>query len=157
MTVYPSGRSQTLSDCDRRMLEEGSAILPGVIAESGARSIMRGSELPDVFSARQRRRAPGVLFVPHRPNGKESWCFRPHELRPDKPGHKYEQPCKARGGAGNVLDVLPSQRHLVADTSVPVIFVEGTKKMLSVVSAAREAGETVLVVGIIGVWNWLYR
>src|SRR5215218_1302221 len=116
MTVYPSGQSHTLLlDSDRRMLEEGSAIAPDVIAESGARSIMRGSELPDVFSGRQRRRAPGVLFVSHRPNGDTSWCFRPRETRPDKPGHKYEQPCKARGGAGNVLDVLPSERHLIAD------------------------------------------
>jgi len=137
------------------MLEEGSAIAPDVIAESGARSIMRGSELPDVFSGRQRRRAPGVLFVSHRPNGKESWCFRPDKPRLDKPGHKYEQPSKRLGGAGNVLDILPSQHHLINDTAVPVVFVEGTKKMLSVVSAAREAGVTVLVVAIIGCWNWM--
>src|SRR5215217_17286 len=143
----------------RAMLEQGSAIAPDVIAESGARSIRGGSELPNVFSERQRRLGPGVLYVVHRPSeaGGTSYCFRPDRPDPENPGNKYQQPSKARGGVGNVLDVLPSQRHLINDTSVPVIFVEGTKKMLSVVSAAREAGATVLVVGIVGVWNWLYR
>src|SRR5215210_4968640 len=156
MTVYPSGQSRTLSESHWSMLEEGSGVTPDVIAESGARSIMHGSELPNVFSERQRRRAPGVLFVSHRPNRDTSWCFRPDRPNPNKPGHKYEQPCKSRGGAGNALDVLPSQRHLIGDTSVPVVFVEGTKKMLSLVSAARSAGEPLLVVGIVGVWNWLH-
>src|SRR5215210_4481796 len=154
MTSYPNDGSRTLSDSHCRMLEEGSAIDPDVIAESGARSIMRGSELPKVFSDRQRRRAPGVLFVSHRPNGETSWVFRPDRPNPHRPGHKYEQPCKARGGAGNVLDILPAQHDLIDDTRVPVVFVEGTKKMLSVVSAARAAGETVLVVAIVGCWNW---
>jgi len=139
------------------MLEEGSAISPEVLAESGARSILHGRDLPDVFSERQRRRAPGVLFTAHRPNGETSWCFRPDRPNPKRPGHKYEQPAKALGGAGNVLDILPSQRHLIADTSCPVIFCEGTKKMLSIVSAAREAGEHVLVVSITGCWNWLHN
>src|SRR5215217_6894427 len=143
----------------RAMLEQGSAIAPDVIAESGARSIRGGSELPNVFSERQRRLGPGVLYVVHRPSeaGGTSYCFRPDRPDPENPGNKYQQPSKARGGVGNVLDVLPSQRHLINDTSVPVIFVEGAKKMLSVVSAAREAGETVLVVAIVGVWNWLHR
>jgi len=139
------------------MLEQGSAIAPAVIAESGARTIRRGRELPRVFSERQRRRAPGVLFTVHRPNGSSeaTWCFRPDAVDPENPGHKYEQPPKSRGGAGNVLHVLPSQRHLVGDTSVPVVFVEGTKKMLSLVSAARKNGVTLLAVGIVGCWNWM--
>ena len=156
MAFYPNGGPGTLADSHRTMLEQGSAIAPDVIAESGARSITRGSELPDVFSERQRRRAPGVLFTVHRPNGGTSWSWRPDRADPANPGHKYEQPPNSRGGAGNVLHVLPSQRHLIADSSVPVIFAEGTKKMLSLVSAAREAGVRVLVVGIVGCWNWLH-
>jgi hypothetical protein len=138
------------------MLEEGSAISPEVLAESGARSILRGRDLPREFSDRQRRRAPGVLFPVHRPNGKASWSFRPDKPRPDRPNHRYEAPCKALGGSGNVLGILPAQRHLIGNTNVPVVFVEGQKKQLSLLSAAREAGETVLVVAIIGVWNWLH-
>jgi Domain of unknown function (DUF3854) len=156
MTSYPKGAPRTLCDSHERMLEQGSAIAADVLAESGARTIQHGRELPDVFSERQRRRAPGVLFVVHRPNGETSWCFRPDRPLPENPGHKYEQPCKDLGGAGNVLDILPSQHHLIADTDVPVVFVEGTKKMLSLVSAARAAGEALLVVSIVGCWNWLH-
>jgi hypothetical protein len=145
-----------LSEEHRRILEEGSAISPDIIAESGARTISRGRDLPEVFSERQRRRAPGILFEAHRPNGTRSWCFRPDKTDPERPGHKYEQPPKDRGGAGNVLDVLPSQRHLIADTSVPVVFVEGTKKALSRITAAQAARVKVVVVGIVGCWNWLH-
>src|SRR5215203_5633266 len=118
MEFYPNCGSRTLLESHQSMLEQGSAIDAPEIAESGARTIRRGRDLPKVFSDRQRRRAPGVLFVTHRPNGSESCCFRPDAVDPDNPGHKYEQPPIRRGGAGNVLDVLPSQRHLVADTSV---------------------------------------
>jgi hypothetical protein len=148
---------QYLSEEHRKMLEKDSAIAPEIIASSGATTITRGRELPAVFSERQRRRAPGILFEVHRPNGERSWCFRPDKTDPLRPGHKYEQPPKDRGGAGNVLDVLPTQRHLIADTSVPVVFVEGTKKALSLITAARAAGVEVLVVGIVGCWNWLHN
>jgi hypothetical protein len=139
-----------------RTLEEGSAISPDVIAESGARTVSSGRELPEGFSDRQRRRAPGMLFPVDRPNGQRSWCFRPDRVDPDNPGHKYEAPCKALGGPGNVLGVLPTQHHLIDDKSVPVVFVEGQKKQLSVITAARRAGVDVLVVTIVGVWNWLH-
>jgi Domain of unknown function (DUF3854) len=145
-----------LSERHYRTLKEGSAIAPEEIAESGARTIGRGRDLPPVFNDRQKRRAPGILFVSHRPGGETSWVFRPDRPNPRSEGHKYEQPCKDLGGSGNVLDILPSQRHLIEDTSVPVIFVEGTKKMLALVSALRAAGEEALVVSIVGCWNWLH-
>lgn len=147
-----------LSEQHRRVLEEGSAISPDVVAESGARTISRGRELPHTFSARQRRRAPGILFPLHRPNGAQSWAFRPDRVDPERPGHKYEQPCKALGAPGNTLGILPSQRPLIADTDVPVVFVEGSKKQLSLISAFRRAAApgAPLVVAIIGTWNWLH-
>jgi uncharacterized protein DUF3854 len=147
--------SNPLSDADRRQLEEGSAISPEVLEESGARTIRSGRELPKPYSGRQRRRGGGILFPVYRPNGDTSWSFRPDRVDPDRPGHKYEAPCKARGGPGNVLGVLPSQRHLIADKSVPVVFVEGQKKQLSLISAARKAASRVLVVAVSGVWNWM--
>jgi hypothetical protein len=155
-TGSPSPEPRSLSHEHRRMLEEGSAIAREVLEESGARTIRRGRELPDVFSERQRRRAPGMLFEVQRPNGQVTWSFRPDHIDPDRPGHKYEAPCKARGGPGNVLGVLPSQRRLIADAGVPVVFVEGQKKQLAFISAARKAGVDVLVVAIVGVWNWLH-
>ena len=137
------------------MLKEGSAIGPAEIAESGACTILRGRDLPKVFSRRQRERAPGILFVGHRPNGQTSYIFRPDEADPENPGHKYEQPCKSRGASGNTLHIPPSLHHMIENTSVPIIFTEGTKKMLSITSAARREGVAVLVVAISGCWNWM--
>jgi hypothetical protein len=74
---------------------------------------------------------------------------------PDKPGRRYEQPSKRCGGPGNVLDIHPSLRQLISDTSVPVIYVEGIKKADAIVTAARAAGAEILVVAISGVWNFL--
>jgi predicted transcriptional regulator len=145
----------TLSDSHRHTLEVGSAISGQVHEESGVWTITHGRQLPPGFSKRQRERGPGMLFMGHRPNGKTFYVFRPDEPDPDNPGLKYEASCKKLGGPGNVLYVHPGTRHLVDDTSVPVIFVEGIKKALAIITAARAAGVAVLVVAISGVWNWL--
>ena len=155
MQGYPTGQSATLSKEDVHTLEVGSAILREVLDENPAVTITHGRELPESFSVRQRKRAPGTLFSFTRPGGSTAYSFRPRDPDPKNPGHKYEQPCKALGGPGNVLGIPTGTRHLVDDTSVPIFFVEGIKKMLSVVSAARIAGAVVLVVCISGVWNWL--
>ncbi len=155
MTSYPNSSARKLSDSHRHALEVGSAISREVYEESGVRSITHGRQLPRGFSRRQRERGGGILFMGHRPNGKTFYVFRPDESDPDNPGLRYEAACKKLGGPGNVLYVHPSQRHLIDDTSVPVIFVEGIKKALSIVSTARAAGEEVLAVAISGVWNWL--
>jgi hypothetical protein len=96
-----------------------------------------------------------MLFMGHRPNGETFYVFRPDEPDPGNPGLKYEATCKKLGGPGNVLYVHPGTRHLIGYTSVPVVFVEGIKKALALVTAARAAGVEVLVVAISGVWNWL--
>jgi hypothetical protein len=143
-----------LSHEHQEILKLESGIDAAEIAASGARTITRGRDLPHEFSERQRRRGPGILFTVHRPNGETSHIFRPDEIDPKEPGRKYEQGCKSRGAPGNTLDVPPSLHHLIEDTSVPLIFVEGAKKMLSTTTAARREGVKVLVVGISGVWNW---
>jgi hypothetical protein len=150
-----TAHSNRLSDAHRQVLEGGSAIAREVLEERGVRSITGGRELPKGFSGRQRRRGGGILFIAHRPNGQTGYSFRPDALDPESPGRRYEQPCKAYGGPGNILDVHPSVRHLIADKSVPVIFVEGIKKADAIISAARREGASVLVVAIFGVWNWL--
>jgi hypothetical protein len=154
-TSEPGVSAPLLSDKHRITLEAGSAISRKVLEEYGVCTITRGSELPESFSGRQRERVPGILFTVTRPNGKTSCSFRPDGVDPQNPGHKYEQPCKALGGPGNVLAVPVGSHHLIDDPRIPVVFVEGMKKMLAVVSAARRAGAVVLVVAISGVWNWL--
>lgn len=155
MSSYPNFAPRNLSNSHRHTLEVGSAIMREVLDENPAVTITHGRELPEGFSGRQRRRAPGTLFVVTRPSGKTDFSFRPDEPDEKNPGHKYEQRCKALGAPGNVLGVPAGAHDVINDRSVPVIFVEGVKKMLSVVSAARRAGAVVLVVAISGVWNWL--
>ena len=155
MEFYRNSTSRTPSDAHRRTLEAGSAISRKVYEESGVSTVTHGCQLPRGFSKRQRERGGGMLFVGHRPNRETFYVFRPDDPDPDNPGLKYEAACKKLGGPGNVLYVHPSQRHLIDDTRVPVIFVEGIKKALSIITAARAAGEEVLVVAILGVWNWL--
>jgi hypothetical protein len=138
------------------MLVEGSAIDPDVLAARGVRTIKTGRALPTGYSARQRRRAPGWLATVHRPNGKRTTIFRPDAVNPEHPGHKYEQIPRA-GGGGNVLDIHPLCREWIGDTNVPVIFVEGTKKADSLISALRASGQSAVVVAIVGVWNWLHN
>jgi hypothetical protein len=144
-----------LASHHRHTHEVGSAIAPDILDNSRIYTITEGRQLPRGFARRQRDRAPGVLYEVPRPNGERTWVFRPDDPDPDNPGLKYEATCKKLGGPGNVLYVHPSQRHLVGDTSMPVIFVEGIKKALSIITAARAAGVEVLVVAILGVWNWM--
>jgi hypothetical protein len=150
-----SNTTTALSERHRRTLYDESGISPEVVAERGVQSITDGRELPKGFSKRQRERGSGIRFQLHRPNGETSWCFRPDTPDPESTGRKYEMPCKAYGGPGNVLDVHPSTHHLISKRQVPVIFCEGIKKGDSVITAARAAGVEVLVVAIVGVWNWL--
>jgi hypothetical protein len=150
-------RKHYLSQRHEEMLFKESGIGRDVAAERDVRTVTDGRELPEGFSWRQRRRGAGLLFTIHRPGGagETSWSFRPDDPDPENPKCKYEQPSKYYGGPGNVLDVHPRMRHLIRDCGVPVIFVEGIKKADSITSAARAAGEEVLVVAITGVWNWM--
>jgi hypothetical protein len=144
-----SSSTPGLSDDHRRTLIEGSGIAEDVIAERGVRTVSLGRELPKPYSWRQRRRAPGIQFTVHRPNGETCTLFRPDAPDPKDPGYKYCQPPKSRGGPGNVLDVHPRMRPLLDDLSEPLVFVEGVKK------ADALASRGVVAVAISGVYNWL--
>src|SRR5829696_3077464 len=158
MTSYQhvhAHKHSNLSPKHEDMLFKESAIAPAVAAERGVRSVSHGRELPRGFSRRQRERGAGILFDLHRPNRDRSYSFRPDDPDPDAPGRKYEQLCRAYGGPGNVLDVHPSLHPLINNMAVPVIYVEGIKKADAITTAARAAGVEVLVVAILGVWNFL--
>jgi hypothetical protein len=152
---YPTPHGGILSATHGRVLE-GSGIAPEVIAERGVCTVRKGrGQLPSTYSRRQKKRTPGILFTVHRPSGQTATIFRPDEPDPKNPGHKYEQESKHYGGAGNVLDVHPSARHLLADERVPVVFTEGIKKGDSITSAARATGIDLMAVAISGVYNWM--
>jgi hypothetical protein len=155
MEFYRNYSANMLSDAHSDVLERGSAISPEVTGARGVWTINRPGDLPEGYNERQRRRTPGMLFAVHRPNGKTTTVYRPDEAYAHKPGWKYEQVPKESGG-GNVLDVHPFCREWIGDKSVPVLFVEGTKKADALITAFRRAGERVVVVAIVGVWNWLH-
>ena len=146
-------------DCVKLKVE--SRIAPEVIAreiaENRLRTINHSRELPRGFSRRQRRRGAGILFTMPRPNGEVGYSFRPDDPDPENPGRKYEQPCKALGGSGNVLGVYETIPGLLGDASAPLVFVEGAKKGLSLLSWARSASRPIVIVVISGVWNWLSK
>src|SRR5215217_2415098 len=154
MESYPNSQTRTLSESHSRTLEVGSANDPEVTEARGVWTIERPSELPEGYNERQRRRAPGMVFQLHRPNGETATVFRPDTPYPDKPNWKYEQMPKSSGG-GNCLDVHPWCHQYISDVSVPVIFCEGTKKADALVTAFKRAGVPVVVVCIVGVWNWV--
>src|SRR5215217_1651514 len=154
MESYPNSQTRTLSESHSRTLEVGSANDPEVTEARGVWTIERPSELPEGYNERQRRRAPGIVFQLHRPNGETATVFRPDTPYPDKPNWKYEQMPKSSGG-GNCLDVHPWCRQYISDVSVPAIFCEGTKKADALVTAFKRAGVPVVVVCIVGVWNWV--
>jgi hypothetical protein len=158
MTVYDDCRSSAkfgaLSNEHRRVLVEGSAIAPDVLEARGVRTITRPRDLPDGYNDRQRRRVPGMLFPIFRPNGQRATVFRPDKTYPDKPGWKFEQIRRDAGG-GNTLDVHPFCQQWIEDTSAPLVFTEGIKKADSLTAAFRKAGIPAVVVGVVGVWNWL--
>jgi len=154
MQFYRNYSANVLSDAHSDVLERGSANSPEVTEARGVRTINRPGELPEGYNERQRRRAPGMLFTVHRPNGERATVFRPDKPYSHNPKWKYEQIRKDRGG-GNVLDVHPFCQPYIADHDVPVIFTEGTKKADALVSAFRKASQPVVVVGIVGVWNWV--
>ncbi len=152
---YQGGGASRLSEDHSRVLVEGSGISGTVLDRYCVRTVQRGRELPRGFSPRQRSRAPGMLFEVVRPNGEIGYSFRPDRPDHKNPGHKYEQPCKAPGTVGNFLGVYETSPGLLGDPSVPLCFVEGHKKALSMVSAYEAQGRDFVVVAISGVWNWL--
>ena len=61
----------------------------------------------------------------------------------------------AEQGRGNLLYFVPgTPSEWLSEPSIPVLILEGEKKTLAVSRYFRERSESVLVIGISGVWNW---
>ena len=145
MTSYPKSPPRTLSKADRRVLAEGSAITPEVIAARGYYTADRRADVPEVFSAWQRRR--GLVVPTFSPDG----TTRGYQLRPDRPiprkngnAPKYETP----HGSKITLDVNPRMLQEVRTGEDVLWITEGCKKVDALASRGLPA------VGIVGVWNF---
>jgi hypothetical protein len=145
MSTLPQHNSQNtppeLADEHRRMLEVESGISPEIIATRGYFTARRRTEIPDVFSTKQRRL--GLVVPLHSPDGETvSYQLRPNKLR--YRGPKYLSPT----GSTNIVDVHPLMQEAVKDASIPLYLTEGAKSGDALTSRGRCTGV------FTGVWNF---
>lgn len=141
-TLGPPG--QSLSKEHEHELLNGSGISREVVAARGYYTATQLSEVPEVFSKRQRRL--GLVVPLHSPDGQSIG----YQLKPKKPlskGPKYVTP----KGSRNVLDVNPLMLTALRNNAVPLWITEGAKKVDALASWGRCA------IGFAGVWNWLLK
>ena len=125
-----------------RMLCEESAISPEVVAVRGYYTTTRPSEVPDVFSARQRR-SVGLVIPLYSPDGETlSYQLRPNY--PTSESRKYENP----PGGKVIADVHPMMCNKIKDVREPVFFTEGSK------TADALTSRGMCTVMLAGVWNF---
>jgi hypothetical protein len=138
-----------LSAEHRKMLEEDSSIFPEVISARGYRTVLDPQVLLELGFEEYQARTPGLL-IPIRGTGEEVLFHRYRPDRPraraDKPGGtvKYEQP----PNTSLVLDVPPTCREYLRDTSRRLWILEGEKKSDCLASQGEVA------VAVLGVWGW---
>lgn len=148
----------------RRELVEASGINPQVLADEGVLSLPSASALPvpdelvrhpDLSKASRFGQRPkvgrGFVFFYHDRAGRvASWKYKPDQPRVvvgdngKRRTIKYEAPIGARG----MLYIPRAVWDVIDDLAVPLHFVEGEKKALSLVSRGRAA------IGLNGVDGW---
>ena len=130
----------------RRMLIEGSAILPEVIEERGYCSETVKARLHEKGFGRAQQLVPGMLIPIHGVTGNiEMYQHRPDSPRTKKGKKiKYETPF----GSRLVLDVPPRVLPHLGDPNQPLFFTEGSKKADSIVSQGGRA------LGLMGVYGF---
>jgi len=132
---------RTLSQEHRHTLEATSAIERNVLTERGYYTARRGTDVPEVFKAYQRK--PGLVVPMFSPDGETVG----YQLRPDRPrknGLKYETP----DGISPVVDVHPKMREEARHGDGPLLITEGAKTG----DAATSRGVCTMVLP--GVWMW---
>jgi hypothetical protein len=133
--------SPPLSDKHRHLLETESAIAPEIIAQRGYYTATRPAEVPEGFSAKQRRRM-GLVIPLYSPDGETvSYQLRPNY--PGKSGPKYLNPT----GSSLIADAHPMMRGKLFDVNEPLLFTEGVRTG----DAATSQGFCTVVLP--GVWN----
>lgn len=149
MTGYTSQplRTRELSSEHHRMLNVESDIDAGVIAERGYFSAHSRADVPDAFSAGQKR--AGALIIPmYSPDGTTTG----HQIRPDKPfrNPKTGKPVRYMSPTGSdpIVDVHPSMMEAIGDPSRWLVFTEGMKK------ADASTSRGVPTIALTGVWQF---
>jgi hypothetical protein len=141
-TVRPVVVPGQLSPEHERMLCEGSSISPEVLVARGYYTATRPSEVPEVFSAKQRRRV-GLVIPMYSPDGETvSYQLRPNY--PISPSQKYENP----HGERIIADVHPTMRDKIKDVREPVLFTEGAR------TADASTSQGMCTVMLTSVWNF---
>jgi hypothetical protein len=132
-----------LSEGDRQMLLEQSAISPEIVTGRGYWTAKSRADVPDAFPDWQRRR--GLVIPTYSPSGASSYQLRP-EVPRKRNGkiRKYEQP----SGLGCILDVHPFYMEAIRDARIRLWITEGCKKGDSLASRGE------CVISLSGVWNW---
>ncbi|MBS1715336.1 MAG: DUF3854 domain-containing protein [Armatimonadetes bacterium] len=146
-----------LSEHHRKMLEEGSAISPRILAEAGVCTLSTKAELKAIgFPNAVGSALAFPVLTWSSGNDPEYWRIRPDNPKPDRRGKtaKYLQP----RGTDCRLYCLPTARRLIGGLqgiseqdrpAQPYLFVtEGEKKTLALLS------KNLAAVGLAGVWNW---
>ena len=131
-------------------LLDGSAVHLDVAIDRGYRSIEKKSDLQALGFSASQCSVPGLLAPITKFDGSlGSYQYRPDQPRIDERGRavKYETP----RGSRLVLDVPIRCRPNLADSSLPLLITEGSRKADSAVSAGY------CCIAISGVWNWRGR
>jgi P4 family phage/plasmid primase-like protien len=139
-----------LSPADREILERESSISPEAIEARGYFTSNDKAQLQAIGFPSRQALVPSLVIPLHNWRGESvGVTLRPQIPRIDRQEKpiKYETP----KGAETVLDVAPLTRHLITDTSKPIIFTEGAKK------ADSAASRGLCAVNLAGVWNFLSK
>ncbi|GAA4376859.1 DUF3854 domain-containing protein [Nocardioides caricicola] len=150
-----------LSGRHLRQLTQESGISREVIEQRGYRTVRSLDELRELgFRPRAswRRSDKGLLIPLHLPASAPASDVPPVIYRPDVPityssrsGKREVMKYAHPDGARNYIDVHPSMREALQDSSVDVLITEGHKKA----DAATSRG--LVCLGLSGVWNFVYR
>lgn len=148
----PMKRRQ-LSDEHRRVLVDGSGILPGLVSSRGYYSLksvaikmLVGEQVIADFALQ----AEAWMGIPiYRPDGSYYGdIIRLFEGPEGKP--KYIWP----KGQSQVIDIHPDMRGRLSSPDRPIIFTEGIKKGDAILSRALAEGVDIIPISLNGCWGW---
>lgn len=145
-------RSTHLTKTDLE-LHAGLGITSELLADALVQRVT-DHEAREALSSRRAGNLAGVLYPYLNPiNGHRVTCRlrRDHpEVEGGRPKDKYLSPY----GDRRHLYFAPGAALLLADASIPVVFVEAEKSALALTAASACAGRSVLAMGTGGCWGW---
>lgn len=149
-------KRRKLNDEHRKVLVDGSGILPGIVKargyytlnKAGIKILVGEGVLHDGVLA-----AESWLGIPiYRPDGSYYGDIIRLFGAPDHVS-KYTWP----SGQSQVVDVHPTVLEQLGDASVPLFVAEGIKKSDAVLSQAMREGIRLIPIGVNGCWGWMSK